>query len=38
MRFCQKLKTYHPYICGTQCRKSLIFQTMNSMNYEKAKV
>ena len=35
MRFCQKLQTYNSYICATRCRRSLIFQTMNSMNYEK---
>ena len=29
MSFCHKLKMYNPYICATQCRTPLIFQTMN---------
>ena len=24
-------ENYHPYICSTQCRRSSIFQTMNSV-------
>ena len=34
MSFCYKLLNYKPYICATQYRRALIFQTINYMNYE----
>ena len=31
LSFCHKLQFSKPYICATQCRRPLIFQTMNSV-------
>ena len=31
LSFCHKLKYSYPYILATQCRRSLIFQTFNSV-------
>ena len=31
LSFCHKLKYFYPYILATQCRRPLIFQTINSV-------